>query len=131
MSVVRFEGYAALFDTVDRGGDIVRAGAFARSLAAGHGRVPLLWQHGGLRPVGVIETLAEDARGLRVGARVIAAAAAEAVLAGTVAGLSFGYRSRRERRGTYRELLDVDLLEVSLVAVPMQPGARVDFVRVE
>ncbi|HEX8445119.1 MAG TPA: HK97 family phage prohead protease [Sphingomonas sp.] len=127
MSVVRFAGYAALFDVVDRGGDIVRAGAFARTLAAGRGRVPLLWQHGGLRAAGVIETLTEDARGLRVTGRVAArSAAGAALLAGTVEGLSFGYRARRERRGTYRELIDVDLLEVSLVAVPMQPGARVD-----
>ncbi|MFD1952263.1 HK97 family phage prohead protease [Sphingomonas arantia] len=127
MSVVRFEGYAALFDVVDRGGDIVRSGAFARSLAGRPGRVALLRQHGGLRPVGTIDVAVEDARGLRVAGQVPAGSAmAAALLAGDVTGLSFGYRSRRERRGTYRELIDVDLLEVSLVAVPMQPGARVD-----
>lgn len=124
---VRFAGYAALFGVADRGGDIVRPGAFAHSLARGHGRVPLLWQHGGLRPVGVIDTLAEDATGLRVTGRVAAGSVAgDALAAGAITGLSFGYRSRRERRGTYRELIEVDLLEVSLVAVPMQPGARVD-----
>ena len=124
---VRFAGYAALFGVADRGGDIVRPGAFARSLARGHGRVPLLWQHGGLRPVGVIDMLAEDATGLRVTGRVAAGSVAgDALAAGAITGLSFGYRSRRERRGTYRELIEVDLLEVSLVAVPMQPGARVD-----
>jgi HK97 family phage prohead protease len=127
MSAVRFEGYAALFDVVDRGGDIVRPGAFARSLAAAHGRVPLLWQHGGLRPVGTLDRLFEDERGLRVVGQVPTGGAAGAALrAGSVSGLSFGYRSRRERRGTYRELIDVDLLEVSLVAAPMQPGARVE-----
>ena len=43
---VRFAGYAAVFDRVDHGGDVVRPGAFA-GVAAG---VPLLWQHlpGGL-----------------------------------------------------------------------------------
>jgi HK97 family phage prohead protease len=126
MSVVRFAGYAALFDVVDRGGDIVRAGAFARTLA-GRRRVALLRQHGGLRPVGTVDALAEDARGLRVRGQVPAGSAmAAALLAGAVTGLSFGYRSRGVRQGTYRELIDVDLLEVSLVAVPMQPGARVD-----
>ena len=127
MSIVRFEGYAALFDVPDHGGDIVRPGAFRRTLAAGRGRVPLLWQHGGLRPVGVVEQLAEDARGLRVTGRVAAGSAAGVALAtGAVTGLSFGYRACVTSKRTYRELIDVDLLEVSMVTAPMQPGARVD-----
>jgi HK97 family phage prohead protease len=59
-----------VFDRVDRGGDVVRAGAFAASLKEGRA-VPLLWQHRPGAAIGVIETLAEDARGLRVVARVI------------------------------------------------------------
>ncbi|MBM3928449.1 MAG: HK97 family phage prohead protease, partial [Sphingomonadales bacterium] len=43
---MRFAGYAAVFDAPDRGGDVIRRGAFA-----GAGTVPLLWQHRG-RPVG-------------------------------------------------------------------------------
>ena len=39
---MRLAGYAAIFDAPDRGGDIVRKGAFARAAKAG---VPLLWQH--------------------------------------------------------------------------------------
>ena len=62
---VRFAGYASVFDRVDRGGDVVRAGAFAASLKAGR-TVPLLWQHRPGAVIGAIETLAEDARGLRV-----------------------------------------------------------------
>jgi len=58
--VTRFAGYAAVFDRVDRGGDVVRARAIR--LPA---EVPLLWQHRG-RPVGRIERIEEDARGLRV-----------------------------------------------------------------
>ena len=41
---MRFAGYAAVFDRPDRGGDIVRRGAFARALQRA-GEVPLLWQH--------------------------------------------------------------------------------------
>jgi phage head maturation protease len=46
------------------------------------------------------------------------------------AGLSFGYRVRDARtvkkaNGTYRELIDLDLIEVSIVNHPMQPLARV------
>ena len=121
---VRFAGYASVFDRVDRGGDVVRAGAFAASLRAGR-TVPLLWQHRPGAVVGVIEALAEDARGLRVVARVTHPTAAGLVERGALTGLSFGYRVRAARGARPRELLALDLAEVSLVAQPMQPLARV------
>ena len=122
--MTRFAGYAAVFDAVDRGGDVVRAGAFGAALV-GAGPVPLLWQHGG-GPVGTIETLAEDARGLRVIGRVDAPRLAALVAGGAVRGLSFGYRVVAARRGVRgRELIAVELVEVSLVAQPMQRLARV------
>ena len=126
---MRFAGYAAIFDRPDRGGDVVRAGAFARSLRRGVRSVPLLWQHDRGRPVGRIEYLREDRRGLRVIARLSAGAAGREAAArlreGSVAGLSFGYRVRRSSGEAPRELTEVDLVEVSLVARPMQPRARV------
>ena len=45
------------------------------------------------------------------------------VQAGT--GLSFGYRVRAMNKQDYRELTDLDLIEVSVVTHPMQPLARV------
>jgi HK97 family phage prohead protease len=122
---VRFAGYAAVFDHVDRGGDVVRRGAFA-----GASKVPLLWQHKPEAVIGTVEYLREDARGLRVIGRVSARTAAgrEAVAAlkgGGVSGLSFGYRVREASEGRPRELRALDLVEVSLVSFPMQPLARV------
>ncbi|SNS16445.1 prohead peptidase. Unknown type peptidase. MEROPS family U35 [Sphingomonas laterariae] len=127
---MRFAGYAAIFDHVDRGGDVVRPGAFARAVRAGPKAVPLLWQHDPGRPIGRIEYLAEDRRGLRVIGRLsmadaAAREAAVALRAGSVEGLSFGYRVRRSVDRTNRELMDLDLVEVSLVTFPMQPKARV------
>jgi HK97 family phage prohead protease len=116
---VRFAGYAAVFDAPDRGGDVVRRGAFRV-----RGSVPLLWQHGG-RPVGAVEWIGEDSRGLRVIGSVSEPRLAAAVAAGAVTGMSFGYRVRAAKRGRWRELLQVELHEVSLVASPMQPLARV------
>lgn len=125
---VRFAGYAALFDRIDRGGDIIRRGAFAKALAAlGKQNVPLFWQHRPDQPIGEIEALAEDERGLRVIGRITADAREPAALVrqGTVNGLSFGYRVRASRGRNPRELTDLDLVEVSLVTYPMQPAARV------
>ena len=126
---MRFAGYAAVFDRVDRGGDVVRKGAFRRAVAAGPGGVPLLWQHDPGKPIGRIDYLAEDRRGLRVIGRLSQTAAAREAGAllrdRAVEGLSFGYRVRGSANRTNRELMDLDLVEVSLVTFPMQPGARV------
>ncbi|PXA83648.1 HK97 family phage prohead protease [Nostoc sp. 3335mG] len=131
---LRFAGYAALFDKPDRGGDVIRRGAFARAIADAKG-LPLLWQHRPERPIGRIESLAEDARGLRVIARLTPQAGNEAAALlrdGAVGGLSFGYRVRaKEPRPRGRTLTDLDLVEVSLVTFPMQPGARVHAVHEE
>jgi len=117
---VRFAGYAALFDRADRAGDVMRPGAFA-----GTGTVPLLWQHHG-PPVGRIEAIGEDARGLRVAGVIDDPRLAALVRGRGVDGLSVGYRPVTVRQGARRELLRVALAEVSLVAVPMQPLARID-----
>jgi uncharacterized protein len=118
---MRIAGYAAVFDVPDRGGDIVRRGAFAGMNSA---RVPLLWQHDPRRTIGVIEHLSEDARGLRMIARLDGTQ----VAAGH--GLSFGYRVRAATHRTYRELEALELIEVSLVKEPMQPLAVVHAVEV-
>nr|WP_317128329.1 HK97 family phage prohead protease [Sphingomonas baiyangensis] len=117
--MIGFAGYAAIFDVPDRAGDVVRRGAFAAA-----GRVPLLWQHRGV-PVGEIAAIGEDACGLRVRGTITALELAGLVRAGALTGLSIGYRPRRVRQGTYRELIELDLIEVSLVAQPMQRAARI------
>lgn len=114
---MRMAGYAAIFDCPDSGGDIVRRGAFSH---AAKGGIPLLRQHDPSQRIGFVERLEEDERGLRV---IATLDEGEAVITG--AGLSFGYRVRGMKRADYRELTDLDLIEVSLVTHPMQKLARV------
>lgn len=76
--------------------------------------------------MGRIEAIGEDARGLRVTAVVADAGVARAVASGALSGLSVGYRARSVRQAARREILRATLAEVSLVAVPMQPAARVE-----
>jgi len=127
---VRFAGYAAIFDAMDSGGDVIAPGAFARSLARRGAAVPLLWQHGADQRIGTIELAQEDARGLRVIGRIEAGGAAGRKAAamlrtGAVNGLSFGYRVVAAEGGKPRRLEALDLVEVSLVTHPMQRLARV------
>ncbi len=128
MQDVRIAGYASVFGVPDSGGDVVLPGAFK---GAGK-RVPLLWQHDSREPIGFVEKLSEDAKGLRVVARVVAAGrgsqAVQLLRAGAIDGLSFGYRvksARADKARGLRQLAALDLVEVSLVTFPMQPLARV------
>lgn len=128
MNDLRIAGYASVFGVPDSGGDVVMAGAF---LGAGKA-VPLLWQHDIKEPIGFVESVKEDDRGLRVVARVVASGrgeqAAQLLRAGAIDGLSFGYRVKAaspDRTRGVRRLERLDLIEVSLVTFPMQPLARV------
>lgn len=129
------EGYASLFGTKDRGGDVVERGAYAVSLAevakAG-GRIKMLWQHDPAHPIGVWDEVREDDRGLYVKGRLLADVAlareAAALLeAGAIDGLSIGYRTVKAAKaeGGGRRLTELELWEVSLVTFPMLPEARV------
>lgn len=127
---IRIAGYAALFGVADAARDTIVPGAFAASLAARGGPLPLLWQHRPMQRIGWIESAHEDERGLRVIASLDPGTrGGELLAAGAVSGLSFGYRARNLRitpRG--RELAAVELFEVSLVTHPLQHGARVHFI---
>jgi HK97 family phage prohead protease len=127
------EGYASLFGVEDLAGDVVRAGAFARTLARALARgekPPMLVQHSGGR-AGHWSVMREDGRGLFVRGLVTnespaGKAALNLIGGGTMNGLSIGFIARdwSPRRGKGRDLREIELTEVSLVVSPMLPGAR-------
>ncbi|WP_061976667.1 HK97 family phage prohead protease [Aureimonas sp. AU20] len=128
-------GYASLFERTDLSGDRIRPGAFARALhERGVGGIRMLWQHDPTKPIGVWTRLIEDGRGLLAEGQLALDTAqgreAFALLrAEALDGLSIGFRTRASRplreRGARRLLLDIDLLEISIVTFPMQEAARV------
>lgn len=128
---VRFAGYAAIFGQVDSGGDVIAPGAFADSLKRrGTEGLRLLWQHRVDQPIGRIQAVGEDERGLRVigeigGHSDVARQAAILLRDGRIDGLSFGYRVVAAEGSRPRRLDALDLVEVSLVTHPMQTLARV------
>ena len=133
-----FAGYASLFDTEDLGRDIIAPGAFRDSLRQrGAAGIKMLFQHNPDEPIGVWESLDEDARGLYVRGRLMLdVARAREVLAlmraGALDGLSIGFRAvtgRRDARTGIRRLTKVDLWEISVVTFPLLPDARVAHVK--
>jgi hypothetical protein len=123
------EGYATLFGEIDLGGDIVRKGAFAMSLARRAEPLPMLLEHAPRAQAGVWREVYEDRRGLFVRGLIDdampGAGRARRALARGVDGLSIGFVPLvSHRRGEGRVIEEIELLEVSIVAHPMQPQAR-------
>jgi len=134
----QFEGYASLFGAEDLGRDVVRKGAFTKSLAQrGAEGVKLLFQHDPAEPIGVWDRVQEDQNGLHVQGRLLmeVARAREVhalMKAGALDGLSIGFhtkRARTDRKTGHRHLLEVDLWEISIVTFPMHPDARIRSVK--
>jgi HK97 family phage prohead protease len=131
------EGYGSVFDVIDSYGDVVKPGAFAKSLeeARKTGRLPaMLWQHRMEDPIGVWTEMREDARGLYVKGKLLidddelARRAFAHLKAGSVSGLSIGYR-RTVYNDNGRDIVDLDLKEVSLVTMPANEDARITAVK--
>ncbi|AUX77992.1 phage prohead protease protein [Sinorhizobium fredii] len=134
-------GYASLFDVVDRQSEIVRPGAYRRTLAEHkmQGTSPaLLWSHKLDRPIGRWVELREDQRGLwakgKLSLNTDAGKQAYAHLVnGDLDGLSIGFVVPEDGRkylgdGTF-ELLEIELVEISVVTAPANQGARISSVK--
>jgi len=133
-----FSGYASTFGGApDRAGDVIMRGAFARSIKEYgdlKGSPGMLWGHDMQEPIGKWLSLAEDSRGLKVGGKLTMALQrakdAHALLKDDALSLSIGYRVRADGvEGRNRVLKDIELLEVSLVAVPANPRAQITGVK--
>jgi HK97 family phage prohead protease len=126
------EGFASTY-TVDQGGDKVMPGAFAKSIAARPGGVPMLWSHRPDEPIGLWTALTENKAGLYVkGALVMTVAKAQETFdllkAKVLSGLSIGYRTVKadfDQQTGVRQLKELDLQEISICTFPMNPEARV------
>jgi HK97 family phage prohead protease len=128
-------GYASVFDVVDLGNDVVERGAFRESLGKG-GKVRFLYGHDHQAVLGVPIELKEDTHGLYGRFKISRTRLGEEVRTllrdGALDSFSIGYLTRDfyfDERKDVRHLTGVDLLEISVVAVPMAPEARVSSVK--
>lgn len=123
------EALAWPFGTADRMGDMIEKGAFAKAVTP----LPMLFGHDGNDPVGAWSEASEATDGLRLKGRLLVKDVPRArevralVQAGAVRGVSIGFSIKKsaKRTGGGRTITDLDLLEASLVTIPMHPGAQV------
>ncbi len=131
---LKISGFASVFGRPDLAGDEIKAGAFHNTLAARPpGDIKMLFQHDLVRPIGRWSRFVETRGGLWVEGLLnadvqLAREVAALIDQGAINGLSIGFKSvhaERAKGRVRRRLLQVDLVEVSVVTFPMQPLAKV------
>jgi uncharacterized protein len=133
-----FEGHGSVFGNVDLGSDVILPGAFKRSLAQHKkdGTMPLLfWMHRPDQVPGVWTEMREDDKGLYVRGELVDTQLGNEMRTllqkKAVRGLSIGFRTKEAEYAEdgVRLIKEVDLWEVSLVSLAMNPLARVEGVK--
>lgn len=130
------EAYVSMFDTKDSGDDVVRRGAFSRSIQSKKGKFPVLSHHDSRQQIGWGLLAMEDAKGLftkswydienNAKAREHFSLIKKAIEIEAQPGFSFGYRAIKWDRDpndvNVRVLTEVKLFEWSPVTFPMHEG---------
>lgn len=135
-------GYASLFNLTDQQNDKIMKGAFARTLKAWRllGKMPkMLWQHDPKSPIGLWTHLYEDEKGLYAEGRLAlgirqADEAYFLLKEGIIEGLSIGFRpikALQDKTNKARILLDINLIEISLVTFGANTSALVTQVKTQ
>ena len=134
-----FQGYGSVFNAVDLVGDTVLPGAYTETLPKFVRDGFIAWGHDWDNPVATVDAAREDERGLWIeasfhshpDAQRVRTLAAERLARGKTMGLSIGFQAKdwKTRSDGIRELLQIELMETSLVTFPAEPNAQVTAVK--
>lgn len=133
-----FEGHGSIFGNVDLGGDVVVPGAFRKSLARHKkaGSLPqMFWMHRPDQVPGRWLDMEEDSKGLYVRGELADTPLGQEMHTllkmKAVRGQSIGYQTVDSEfsKDGIRLLKEVELWEVSLVSLAMNPLAQVEAVK--
>ena len=127
-------GYASIFNEADYHHDVIEQGAFQKSIAKHRGgeKIKLLWQHDPTKPIGIINTIEEDDKGLMITASINRSICqGQEVIAlinqGALDSFSIGFNIAKfvvDKDG-YRHILELDLWEISVVTFPANSNAKI------
>jgi len=124
------KGYASYFNNKDSDSDIIRPGAYAKTIKENGHRVKYLYQHNMSQPLGKMVELVEDDKGLMFTAEIAKTTLGNDVIelmkAGVITENSVGILPmQKENKMDYREITEVKLYEVSAVTLAANDQAKI------
>ena len=124
------KGYGSYFGNIDSDGDIINNGAYAKSINENGNRVKYLYQHDMDKPLGKMQSLYEDDKGLvfeasipktRLGMDVISLMKAGVITENSVGILPI----QKEMIDGHRHINEVKLFEISAVTLAANDQAMI------
>ena len=124
------KGYASVFNNVDSDNDIIKSGAYKKTIAENGRRVKYLYQHDMDKPIGKMVNLEEDEKGLVFEAEIaktqLGMDVIELIKAGVITENSVGILPiQKEMINGKREITEVKLYEVSAVTLAANDQAMI------
>jgi len=124
------KGYASVFNNVDSDNDIIKSGAYKKTIAENGRRVKYLYQHDMDKPIGKMVNLEEDDKGLVFEAEIaktqLGMDVIELIKAGVITENSVGILPiQKEMVNGRREINEVKLYEVSAVTLVANDQAMI------
>ena len=124
------KGYGSYFDNMDSDGDIIRRGAYKKTIKENGDRVRYIYQHNMAQPLGKMNMLEEDDKGLMFEAEIADTTLGndvyELLNMGVITENSVGILPmQKEFKGDYREITEVKLYEVSAVTLAANDQAKI------
>ena len=124
------KGYGSYFDNKDSDQDIIRKGAYKKTIEENGERVKYLYQHNMMQPIGKMEELYEDEKGLVFVASIpkttLGSDVIELMKAGVITENSVGIMPIvKENKENYREIREVKLYEISAVTLAANDQAKI------
>lgn len=124
------KGYGSYFNNLDSDQDIIRQGAYLKTIKENGHRVKYLYQHDMMKPIGKMKELYEDSKGLVFVAEIPKTTLGQDVIelmkAGVITENSVGILPMvKEQKGDYREIKEVKLYEISAVTMAANDQAKI------
>ena len=124
------QGYGSYFDNKDADGDVIRKGAYKKTIEENGSRVKYLYQHKMDQPIGKMNEMFEDEKGLVFEAKLADTQLGRDVYTlmkeGIITENSVGIMPiQKENKQDFREITEVKLYEISAVTLASNDEAKI------